>query len=189
MFGFFRSNPTLTKEDSSTSSYEYDDADTKSNIYETEPICVIQSQSVIVSNVSDDRTKIKFSHGSFSFSMRDEKSIVFQFHPIFLWRLVLLNESRKNDIEIVDFVRLRSFVSRFMRNRGFDICFTVSECDIRYILDGVIVVKPVPCKIFANMIVLFNKLHMSLSRQYDSYEHVDSMLDAGFKVIRIVSGV
>jgi len=186
MFGFFSSNKTLTKDVSPDLVYY---AESKSNIYETEPTCVIQSHSVIVSNLSSERSKIKFGRGSFAFTVTDEKTIILQFHPIFIWRFVLLNESRKNDTEIVNFTRLRSFVSRFMRNRGFDICFTVSECDILYILDGVIVVKPVSSKVFAKVIGLFNKLHMSLSRQYDSCELIDSMLDAVFQVLRIVSGV
>jgi hypothetical protein len=183
MFGFFNSNKTITKDVSSELVYDSD------SVYEKEPTCVIQSQSVIVSNLSSDRSKIKFGYGSFSFTVTDEKTIILQFHPIFLWRFVLLNESIKNDTEIVDFTRLRSFASRFMRNRGFDICFTVSECDIRYIMDGIIVVKSVSSKVFAKVIELFNKLHMSLSRQYDSCELIDSMLDAGFQVLRIVSGV
>jgi hypothetical protein len=182
MFNLFQSKPTgVVRADS-------DDSDS-SFVLEIEQTCVIQSNSTIVSNVSAEESRVKFTRGSFAFSLTDENSILLQFHPIFLWRMILFYESKKNDEEIVDFTQLRSFVSKFMRKRGFNICFTVSNCDIQYILDDAIVAKPVSCDVFAKVIVLFNKLHMSLKRRYDSYELIDSMLDEAFKVLRIVSGI
>jgi hypothetical protein len=190
MFGLFRSNESLNKDVSTDLKFDSDsdsDSDVDSNV--TDPICAIKSNATIISNASGEGARVKFGRGSFAFSLVDDKSIALQFHPIFLWRMVLFRETIKNDEEIVDFVRLRSFVSQFMRKRGFDVCFTVSDCDVQYILDGIIVVKPVSGEVFTNAIVLFNKLHMSLSRRYDSCELIDLMLEAGFQVLRIVSGV
>ena len=183
MFNLFQSKPVCK------SSLGREDSDESESSFVSEPTCVIHSNSTIVSNVSAEGARVKFTRGSFAFSITDDNSILLQFHPIFLWRMVLFYESRKNDESILDFTRMRSFVSKFMRKRGFDVCFTVSDCDIQYILDDAIVVKRVSCDVFAKVIVLFNKLHMSLTRRYDSGELIDYMLDEAFQVLRIVSGI
>ena len=184
MFSLFQGKPKA-KETSLTT----DSDDSESNFYESEPTCIIQSNATIISNVSGSSAKIKFERGSFVFSRTDNNSLELQFHPIFLWRVILFYESKKNDEAIIDFIRLRSFVSKFMRKRGFDVCFVVSDCDIQYILDDAIVVKSVSRDVHANLILIFHKLHLSLSRQYDSYELSESMLDETIRVLRIVSGI
>jgi hypothetical protein len=192
MFSLFWSSTksdSLKTDSSYSETFQSEVQQSDSNDYDVVPICNIVSRDTIVSNASRTGSAIKYEQGSFTLCRTSDDCISLRFHPIFLWRLVIFEQTKKNDKEIINFTRLQTFVSKFMRKRGFDICIDVSDCDIRYIMDDTIVVKPVSRFVYDNLLMLFNKLHMSITRNYNSFDSVDAMLEYCFQVVRIISGV
>jgi hypothetical protein len=180
---FFRQATEIINNDTEDDNYGllYED--------EPEPMCNITNNKTMffIHSNRSPASLLKFDQDSFCFQSNDGL-VQLHFNPMFLWRLLLFQQKnlKKDDIDL-DFVRIRTFVSKCIRaTRNFAII--VSEKNISYKQDGIVVNKRMYGSVLhTNLMKAFDQLYLSLKRNYDSHDLLVIMFDACIRVLYFLS--
>ena len=156
---------------------------------EPEPMCNITTNKnlvVICSNASPNPL-LKFDQGSFCFQSNDSQ-VQLQFNPMFLWRLVNFQDVhlKKDNIDL-DFIRIRTFTSKCISS-GRTVDILISEKNISYKQYGNTVTQVLADGfLYTNTIQTFDRLYLSMKRNYESYDVLASMFDACIHILYYLS--
>lgn len=149
-------------------------------------LCGIENDNTIVSNFSPKDGKIKFYPGSFSFTNTDA-CIIMQLHPMFMWRLIHLANTKQTLDKEIDFTILRTLASYYTKN---DIYIYVYERHISYRpnnTDAVLSIATNPDKHYSPLLLAFNYLHTDIMRKYNTPEKTYQILDECLQILQFIS--
>ena len=148
-------------------------------------ICVIGSDGTIFSNCSPKDTKPIFTQNSFSFQQIDS-CIIIQLSPMFLWKLTQQIKISSTPEYEVDFSRLRTFISFFMKSTIPDIRIYVYENMVSYSLDGKI--RSVETtQYYPTLLLAYNYLYEDVRRLYNTPEKNNGILNECSDILLLLS--
>ena len=132
---------------------------------DSEPqICIISAVGVIVSNCTPKDCKPYFTHNSFSFQQVDS-CIIIQLSPMFLWKLTQQLKTASTPDYDIDFSKLTSFASYYMKSNAQDIRIYVYENMISYSFEGQI--KTVETdKYYPTLLLSYNYIFIFINNPY-----------------------
>jgi hypothetical protein len=148
-------------------------------------ICVIGADGTILSNRSPTDTKPLFTQNSFSFQQVDS-CIIIQLSPMFLWKLTQQMKISSSPEYEVDFSRLRTFASFFMKSTIPDIRIYVYENMVSYSLDGKI--KTIETtQYYPTLLLAYNYLYADARRLYNTPEKTYEILKECSDILLLLS--
>ena len=157
------------------------DSDVESEIQ----ICVIGSDGIIMSNCSPRDTKPIFTQNSFSFQ-QVESCVIIQLSPMFLWKLTQQMKISSSPEYEVDFSRLRTFASFFMKSTVPDIRIYVYEDRVCYWLDGK--TRTVETnQYYPTLLLAYNYLYADVRRLYNTPEKTTGILNECSDILLLLS--
>lgn len=157
------------------------DIDTEQEI----PICVIGSDGTILSNCSPKDTKPPFAQNSFSFQQVDS-CVIIQMSPMFLWKLTQQMKISSSPEYEVDFSKLRTFASFFMKSTVPDIRIYVYEDRVSYWLDGKIKTLET-MQYYPTLLLAYNYLYADARRSYNTPEKTTEILKECSDILLLLS--
>jgi hypothetical protein len=182
MLNLIRSYSTQTIEMRADSVEKDDDTDTDTDV--EIQICVLGGDNLILSNVSPDNSKIKFHPGSFSFHY-ENSCIMIQLHPIFLWNMVQQMKNISTPDYEVDYIRIRTFVSHYMKGMISDIRIYVYEDRVSFNRNG-IVISIETDQYFTKLLFAYNSLYNDIKRQYNTFEKTTEIINECSDIIQLI---
>ena len=148
-------------------------------------VCVISADGAIVSNISPKDFKPFFTNNSFSFQ-HSESCIVIQMSPIFLWKLTQQMKTASTPDYDIDFSKLITFASFFMKSTISDIRIYVYENMVSYSLDGR--VKTIETdKYYPTLLLSYNYLYADVRRLYNTPEKTTEILKECSDILLLLS--
>ena len=156
-----------------------------SDIDSEQHICMIGSDGIIRSNCSPKDTKLSFTNNSFSFQKIDS-CIIIQLSPIFLWKLAQeMKMASTSDYEI-DFSKLITFASFFMKSNIPDIRVHVYDNMVSYSLFDKI--KTIETdKYYPTLLLAYNYLYADIRRSYNTPEKTTEILKECADILLLLS--
>lgn len=185
MLNFIRSYSTQISEPHKDSPIMEKDNEDKDTDTDTEmQICVFGGDNMILSNFSPAESKIKFRTGSFSFHYVDS-CITIQLNPIFLWNLVKQMQTISSPDYQIDYIRIRSFVSHYMKGMNADILIYVYEDRVCFNRNGVIATIKTD-KYFPTLLLAYNCLFNDIRRRYNTLEKTTEIINECSDIIQLI---
>ncbi len=148
-------------------------------------ICVIGGDGTILSNCSPKDAKPSFTQNSFSFQHRDS-CIFIQMSPMFLWKLTQQMKTSSTQEYDINFSKLITFASFFMKSSIPDIRINVYEDRVSYWLDGKI--KTTETKqYYPTLLLAYNQLYADVRRSYNTPEKTTEILNECSDILLLLS--
>ena len=148
-------------------------------------ICVIGADGTILSNCSPKDTKPPFAQNSFSFQQIDS-CIIIQLSPMFLWKLTQQMKISSSPEYEVDFSKLRTFASFFMKSTVPDIRIYVYEDRVSYWLDSKIKTLET-MQYYPTLLLAYNYLYADVRRLYNTPEKTNEILKECSDILLLLS--
>ena len=146
-------------------------------------ICIIGDDNLIMSNFSPAESKIKFRTGSFSFHYTDS-CIIIHLNPIFLWNLVKQMKTISTPDYEVDYIRIRTFVSHYMK--GMDLIrIYVYEDRLCFNRNGAIATIKTD-KYFPTLLLAYNYLYSDIKQRYNTLEKTTEIINECSDIIQLI---
>jgi len=148
-------------------------------------ICVIGADGTIFSNCSPKDTKPLFTQNSFSFQQVGS-CVIIQLSPMFLWKLIHHMKISSSPEYEVDFSKLRTFASFFMKSTVTDIRIYVYEDSVGYSLDGKTKIIETT-QYYPTLLLAYNCLYADVRRLYNTPEKTTEILNECSDILLLLS--
>jgi hypothetical protein len=146
-------------------------------------ICVVGNNDSILSNKSPIDMKPRFTLGSFTFQQIDACIKIFM-SPIFIWKMVQ-RVIKCKECEI-NYTRLRTFASFYMKKGCNGIQISVNENNITYTVNDKI--KSIQNnKYYSSLSQAYNLLYLDIEREHNTRDKVTDILNECYDILVCLS--
>ena len=153
--------------------------------YTEKTFCVLVEDNLIMSNYSPKNNNIWFARGSFSFHYVND-CIIIKLTPLFLWKLIHNMKTEPRHEYELDFIRMRTFASFYMRQDVKHVRIIAYKDKICFLFDDDMRTIKTD-KYYSKLLHTYNRLYTDIKRHYNVFEVTDNIISECCDIVQLIS--